>query len=1162
MTSVTVVYAHSTDPYGEALARNYVTSVLDGGAAGHPHRNLVVSDHRLSADMRTLFDQLPNVTYVARRHATDAIAVFALAASLVRDEMIVCFDRSTRVGATGWLRRMVEAWNTHGPGVYGALSGGFPRRHLLATGFWCAPAHLRAYASTIPAPLGHDEFERGRCSFWSWAESQRLPVSLVTWSGVHPRAEWRTPPDISCRGTQANCLVTSRVNAQYDRARANDPERRIAMELRADGWPGAAPTLTLVYIHVVGDQAHVAHAQRFLESYRAFPPGATHDTIVLCNGRPPDRRTRALFRGLPGVRFVTHDDSGWDIGGYVAASRHTTADIMLCLGGTAYVRRAGWMRRMLDAWTTHGPGIYGSLASYEVSPHFNTTGFWCPPRLLAAYPFAVRTKADRYAFEHGKPHLSMGAVIEGTGERRLFWRRVHDAGLPAKLVTWDGEYDWWDWRTPRDIFRRGDQSNCLTCWHHVDAFAQTADARAIWAAYSDTLTDEDYDIVSRTIGRGRANRARVLGLPRRWDQPEWIEYFAALGRAVAQTLAPRRVLHLGCGEGFLVDALRSLGVDAEGIDVSPAAIAAAPSRVRRHCRTPGSASRDERPYDLGVYFGEANVHAPADLRTLLGPVAARVRQVLFIPMTDEGSVTADGSGTERDDTFSEWGFFRDRHYAPGEALPGAHRFGRVTATELSILVVSAEAPGSPVLHRRIVSPLTSLAASPDIRWRIARPDKALPLAECNLVVLQREAALGARAKAIVDRAHALGLPVLFELDDALPGTSIDDMECVLRDADFVTVPTDQMRRCLLEAFPGVPGRVDVVADCVDTAVWGTREPRTGSTSAPVVACLVGDPADVEDTGAIDGIRELVAQGVRVDVWGQMPASLAALSGARFAGDMRDYVAYARQRRARRCDFAIVPFRERASGPLSSDMAWLENALLGVAGLYSAVAPFSDSVDHGRTGWLVRNDAASWRAAIELLRADHALCRTLAREARQEVRGTRCDDTRQIRLDALYRSFQASGRKPEPPGGQRPRKAVVSPVDRAWSHANILERLRRYPEAADAYAAVAEAGGSFAALAAYRLGSLLKREGRSSESEAWFRVVASGASAPDTLRAGAHFHLGEIARGTDQLGRAAAAYRAALRLNAGHKAARAALDEVERRSETRPARGRARTSEAP
>lgn len=206
--------------------------------------------------------------------------------------------------------------------------------------------------------------------------------------------------------------------------------------------------ITACYVHVPGDRAHEAMAHAYLTSIIKHPAGCDHHNLVICQKREPDPMFRGLFEQyLPNCSFFIHDDSGWDIGGYQSAARAVKTPIMLCLGGSATVRREGWMARMVEAWNKHGVGFYGSLSSNQCRPHFNTTGFWCDPGMLMDYHTKVVTQADRYEFEHGANSC---------------WWGINKIGLPTKLVTWDGEYDWPDFRTPPNISCRGDQSNCLT----------------------------------------------------------------------------------------------------------------------------------------------------------------------------------------------------------------------------------------------------------------------------------------------------------------------------------------------------------------------------------------------------------------------------------------------------------------------------------------------------------------------------------------------------------------------------------------------------------------------------------------------------------------------------------------------------------------------------
>lgn len=186
----------------------------------------------------------------------------------------------------------------------------------------------------------------------------------------------------------------------------------------------------------------------------------------------------SAFSQLQDVEYYDHDDSGWDIGAYqaiAAALRGGLNDVMVCFGGTAHFRKSGWLLRMMEVWEKYGEGFYGGKATYEVSPHLNTCGFWTSPRLLAEYPIKVETKAQRYDFEHGP---------------NAMWKRVFLAGLPAKYATWTEELDWPDWRKPPNGFRRGDQSDCLSFWRVSDLYESSDMPNKLGQQkMSDTLSD-------------------------------------------------------------------------------------------------------------------------------------------------------------------------------------------------------------------------------------------------------------------------------------------------------------------------------------------------------------------------------------------------------------------------------------------------------------------------------------------------------------------------------------------------------------------------------------------------------------------------------------------------------------------------------------------------
>lgn len=90
------------------------------------------------------------------------------------------------------------------------------------------------------------------------------------------------------------------------------------------------------------------------------------------------------------------------------------------------------------------------------------------------------------------------------------------------------------------------------------------------------------------------------------------------------------VLDYGCAKGFLVKALRLLGIDAYGVDVSAYAIAHSDAEVRDYCALVGGCDDPDifiRPYDWMI-AKDVFEHIPEEgLRQLLTGGVGRVRRI-------------------------------------------------------------------------------------------------------------------------------------------------------------------------------------------------------------------------------------------------------------------------------------------------------------------------------------------------------------------------------------------------------------------------------------------------------------------------------------------------------------------------------------------------------
>ena len=199
--------------------------------------------------------------------------------------------------------------------------------------------------------------------------------------------------------------------------------------------------------------------RRFVQTYRQFKPEAKHQLLVISSNGEKDSDTQHTFEGLE-ADFSYYNGHGRDIGAFQSVTRTLDSDLVICCGSQVYFWREGWLERILEAFNRYGEGVYAPMASFELSPHLRTCCFAYSPKLMRRYPFTIINQMDGYEFEHGTKNFSRWAI---------------EHGYPTMMITWNAEYDLTNWRNPMNIFRRGDQTNCLVWDRHTDLY-RDADA--------------------------------------------------------------------------------------------------------------------------------------------------------------------------------------------------------------------------------------------------------------------------------------------------------------------------------------------------------------------------------------------------------------------------------------------------------------------------------------------------------------------------------------------------------------------------------------------------------------------------------------------------------------------------------------------------------------
>lgn len=222
--------------------------------------------------------------------------------------------------------------------------------------------------------------------------------------------------------------------------------------------------IALIYTHVIGrsdpsappPEYYLPYAERFVGTYRKFNPGVEHDLVVVVCGPVEESSDFTSLDMFPkNTTFLRYTGGGWDCGAHQFAAKQLNCDWVVCLSSPVYFKRSGWLARFSDAWTKYGDGLYGTQGSFEHATHIRTSCFAFKPDRMREYPNLIDTREKCRWFETQKWNLTQWFI---------------DRGLAVKMVTWDGEHGPLDFRTPPNIFRRGDQSNCLTFDRHNDVY--------------------------------------------------------------------------------------------------------------------------------------------------------------------------------------------------------------------------------------------------------------------------------------------------------------------------------------------------------------------------------------------------------------------------------------------------------------------------------------------------------------------------------------------------------------------------------------------------------------------------------------------------------------------------------------------------------------------
>lgn len=189
--------------------------------AGAEHRLIIVSNGGPpTLEMRSVLSLLEHDAEIYQHDNTgyDIGAEQAVAHKYPCD-MMVFFGSTAYIRGPGWLKRMAEAFERHGPNaIYGCMAntgnvavGVWP--HIRTTGYFLSPLMLNMYPLKVNQPHLRYEFEHGRSNLTEWFRAHGHQALMVTWHGEYEWPAWCAIPNGFHNGDQSELLTGDKISA-------------------------------------------------------------------------------------------------------------------------------------------------------------------------------------------------------------------------------------------------------------------------------------------------------------------------------------------------------------------------------------------------------------------------------------------------------------------------------------------------------------------------------------------------------------------------------------------------------------------------------------------------------------------------------------------------------------------------------------------------------------------------------------------------------------------------------------------------------------------------------------------------------------------------------------------------------------------------------------
>jgi glycosyltransferase involved in cell wall biosynthesis len=219
--------------------------------------------------------------------------------------------------------------------------------------------------------------------------------------------------------------------------------------------------------------------------------------------------------------------------------------------------------------------------------------------------------------------------------------------------------------------------------------------------------------------------------------------------------------------------------------------------------------------------------------------------------------------------------------------------------------------------------------------------------------------------------------------------TVDTLDAFVRQAAVVLTWSQPLRDYVMSRFSDIPA--EFVAPGFDVAKSAALLQRQQTpTDAEDAVVRIGYPTTPRPrvsaliVPVVEHFLRAHDRSVTFEFIGWMPEALGGLPNVAFHPWIGDYDKYLEFKVSRRWHIGIAPLIGDGFEKYKTNNKYREYGGCMVPGVYSDVSPFRETVDDGRTGILVKNEAGAWIAALEKLVASPVLRLAIARAAFDDV----------------------------------------------------------------------------------------------------------------------------------------------------------------------------------